>query len=299
MSNTVLKRRNGFEGERSLTLPPKVCKNLSGPNYAILQVFATQIGYFPKASFHYRERRKGCEDNILIYCLQGKGHYIFGNERYVVTANQYILLPATDKYMRYWADIQDPWTIYWVHFTGNKIREFNNSLAVDPDPVPVNIPFNQPGIDLWSNVYSSLEMGYTRDNLLNANFFLYSFVATFLFPKPADESAKKDNTDIIDQTVDFMRTHIGMRLSVSEMSEERNISNSYLTKLFRRSTGMAPMDYFIHLKMQKACQLLYSGNVKIKDVAAELGYDDPFYFSRLFKRYMGTSPEQYRQLAKK
>jgi AraC-like DNA-binding protein len=299
MSNAVLKRRNGFDGERSLTLPQKVCKGLGDQRFGMLQIFVTQIGYFPKASFHYRERRKGCEDNILIYCLQGKGHYIFGNKRYTVTANQYILLPATDMYMRYWADIQDPWTIYWVHFTGNNIKEFNNSIPVNTDPVPVNIPFNQLGIDLWSNIYSSLETGYTKENLINANFFLYSFIATFFFPDPLDDLLKKDSSDIIDQTIDFMRTHIDKRLSVREMSEERNISNSYLTKLFRKSTGMAPMDYFIHLKMQKACQLLYSGNVKIKNVAFELGYEDPYYFSRLFKRYMGTPPEHYRQQAKK
>nr|WP_067054540.1 AraC family transcriptional regulator [Mucilaginibacter sp. L294] len=299
MGNAVLKRRNGFEGERSLTLPQKVCKNLSSHDYSILQIFATQIGYFPKASFHYRERRKGCEDNILIYCLQGKGHYIFGNKRYVVTANQYILLPATEQYMRYWADIQDPWTIYWVHFTGKKIKEFNTMLPIATDPIPLAIPFNQLGIDLWNKIYTSLEMGYSRENLLNANFFLYSFVATFLFPEGYYNPLKKDNSDIIDQTIDFMHMHIDKRLSVREMSAERSISDSYLTKLFRKSTGMAPMDYFIHLKMQKACQLLHADNVKIKDVAFELGYDDPYYFSRLFKRYMGTSPEPYRQLSKK
>ena len=61
---------------------------------------------------------------------------------------------------------------------------------------------------------------------------------------------------------------------------------------------MPPIDYFIHLKMQKACQLLYADGVKIKAVASDLGYDDPYYFSRIFKKYIGTSPEQYRITAK-
>ena len=56
------------------------------------------------------------------------------------------------------------------------------------------------------------------------------------------------------------------------------------------------MDYFIHLKLQKACLLLYSTETKVKNVAGAIVYDDPYYFSRLFKKHMKLSPEQYRTL---
>jgi AraC-like DNA-binding protein len=57
---------------------------------------------------------------------------------------------------------------------------------------------------------------------------------------------------------------------------------------------MPPLDYFIHLKLQKACLLLFSTDRKVRTIAEELGYDDPYYFSRLFKKYMKSSPEIYR-----
>ena len=62
---------------------------------------------------------------------------------------------------------------------------------------------------------------------------------------------------------------------------------------------MSPIEYFIHLKMQKACQLLYTEDSRVKQIAALLGYDDPYYFSRLFKKYMNTSPETYRKSVRK
>lgn len=62
---------------------------------------------------------------------------------------------------------------------------------------------------------------------------------------------------------------------------------------------MSPMDYFIHLKLQKACLLLYTDDIKVKDIALLVGYDDPYYFSRLFKKYQGLSPDQYRVLRRK
>jgi AraC family transcriptional regulator of arabinose operon len=54
------------------------------------------------------------------------------------------------------------------------------------------------------------------------------------------------------------------------------------------------MDYFIHLKIQEACKLLVLSRLSISEIAYELGYEDPYYFSRIFKKVMGTSPLQYR-----
>ncbi|MDB5123210.1 MAG: transcriptional regulator, AraC family [Mucilaginibacter sp.] len=292
------KRRDGFEGEKLINIPQKVWKEAIEKDTILFPVYVTQIGYFPKASFHYRERRKGCEDNILIYCLQGVGHYILDNKRFEVHSNQFIMLPATDRYMRYWADEQDPWTIYWVHFTGNEINSFNKSLNLTINKGPVNIPFNEKAIEIWHNIYQTLEMGYSIENLCSASFCLHHMIATFLFPERHIVTEKNEQGDIITQTILNMRNNLSEKLTVEDMAVMHRLSVSHFSNLFRKSTGMPPIDYFIHLKMQKACQLLYANGSKIKTVASEVGYDDPYYFSRIFKKYIGTSPEQYRITAK-
>jgi AraC-like DNA-binding protein len=297
MSNSF-KRRQGFEGEKFISIPQKVLRDAKERDPELFHIYITHIGYFPKASFHYRERRKGCEDNILIYCLQGKGYFIVDNKRYEVRSNQYILIPATDKYMRYWADNDDPWTIYWVHFTGDKIQDFNNSLNLSINRGPVQIPFNENAINIWHNIYQTLEMGYSMENINSACFCLYHIVATFLMPERHIQNDKDDEGDIITKTIHNMRDNLSKKLSVEDMAGKHNLSVSHFSNLFRKATGMPPIDYFIHLKMQKACQLLYANGDKIKAVAAELGYEDPYYFSRIFKKYIGSSPEQYRITAK-
>ncbi|SDD83483.1 transcriptional regulator, AraC family [Mucilaginibacter pineti] len=297
MSNGF-KRRDGFTGEKLMSIPPKVLKDAKDKNPELFPIYITQIGYFPKAAFHYRERRKGCEDNILIYCLQGKGHYILDNKRYEVNPNQFIILPATDKYMRYWADQEDPWTIYWVHYTGDNINLVNKSLNLSITDGPTNIPFTEKALEIWQNIYQTLEMGYSIENLCSASFCLYHLVAIFLFPQRHIQNDKEDNGDIITKTINNMRSNLIKKLTVEDMAAQHNLSVSHFSNLFRKATGMPPIDYFIHLKMQKACQLLYANADKIKAVAGELGYDDPYYFSRIFKKYIGSSPEQYRVSAK-
>jgi AraC-like DNA-binding protein len=292
--NSITKRRQGFEGEKMISIPQKVWKDALKKDAVLFPVHITHIGYFPEASFHFRERRKGCEDNILFYCLQGKGHYILDNKQYEVNAGQYTLIPATDKYIRYWADKDNPWTIYWVHFTGENMQGFNSSLNLNQHKGPIAIPYNQKGIAIWQSIYQTLEMGYSQENLTSATFCLYPLMATFLFNERHITHEKENAGDIITKTIMNMRDNLSGQLRIKDMAAIHQISVSHFTNLFRKATGMPPIDYFIHLKMQKACQLLYAPGVRVKTVANDLGYDDPHYFSRIFKKYIGTSPEEYR-----
>jgi AraC-like DNA-binding protein len=107
-------------------------------------------------------------------------------------------------------------------------------------------------------------------------------------------SEHTENEDIITSTIINMKNNIEKKMTINEMAGKQKLSSSHFSNLFRKATGMPPMDYFIHLKMQKACQFLYANEAKIKTIAMDLGYEDPYYFSRVFKKYMGMSPEQYK-----
>lgn len=298
MANSF-KRRDGFDGEKMISLPPKFLKAAVQKNPHLFQLYITHIGYFPKAYAHYRERRKGCEDNILIYCLQGKGYFIIDQKKFEVTANQYILVPATNKYMRYWSDHEDPWTIYWVHFRGNNLDEFNKSLNLGLLKGSKQIPFNQKALDIWDSIFQSLEKDFCIEDLCNASFCLYHFLASFIFIDKHIDSIEKSNADMISDAIAIMKSKLDQKLSVQEIAERFRLSSSHFSSLFRKSTGMPPIDYFIHLKMQKACHLLNSSDSKVKSIAFTLGYTDQYYFSRLFKKYMGMSPGQYKIISKR
>ena len=81
---------------------------------------------------------------------------------------------------------------------------------------------------------------------------------------------------------------------LKELASHFGYSESYMYRLFFKETGYAPMNYFLHMKIDRACQLLLHTNMKINQVALKLGFDDPYYFSRIFKKIVGTSPKDYR-----
>lgn len=292
------RRRDGFLGEKQIIIPPKILKDKILIDPLLSNIYITLIGYFPRASSHYRERRWGCEDNILIYCIDGKGWYQNKSGYCDVKANEFIILPAGKEYLRYGADPADPWTIYWVHFCGNKITLLNQTYSLDQFLEPTILHPDERRIQLWNEMYDSLSMGYSLSNLSYSNFCLYHFIATFIFPNNGIKRIKMKADNIINEAILFMRENLQEKLTVDDFANRFSFSASHFSGLFKKQTGISPIDYFINLKMQKACQLLDLTDLKIKEIGFKLGYDDPYYFNRIFNKVNGVSPSKWRSIKK-
>ena len=109
---------------------------------------------------------------------------------------------------------------------------------------------------------------------------------------------RTENARRIEQSIAYMREHLDQPLQVAKLAALANVSSSHFFALFKRRTGCAPMGYFTHLRMQHACQLLGATAASVKEIAAALGYEDPFHFSRVFKLVNHVPPSQYRMLQK-
>ena len=294
------KKRDGFAGELLISIPQNVLAGAIQKGQILPhQLYVSHIGYFPKALYHYCQRPQGCVDNILFYCVQGKGYYTLDGHTFTLNPNQYVIVPATDKPLVYWSDTEDPWSIYWVHSTSDALQAFNRAYHIVPEQGPQYIPHNEKGIRIWEEMYENLSRGYSPENLMNTNLCLYHLIATFVFSQQQNQNSSSPEKAIIRETIDYMKNNLDKTIRIEDFADLNKYSVSHFSKLFRLTTGMSPIEYFIHLKMQKACQLLYTEDSRVKQIAALLGYDDPYYFSRLFKKYMNTSPGTYRKSVRK
>ncbi len=294
-----LRRRDGFLGEKQINVPVQILNRIIKKMPFLNALFITHIGYFPKAQYHYRERKHGCNDYILFYCMGGIGHLEYGEHKCMLKANQYIILPP-DQYHRYQADINDPWTIYWVHFSGTKLHELEEQFRLVQYGQPCDIYYSEEILQTWEEMYHSLDKGYAADNIGFANLTLYRFLSFFIYPNRKTLMQKEASglqPSWVDESVLLMKANIDARYTVDDLAEKAKLSASHYTALFKKSTGMSPMDYFIRMKIQYACQLLSQSRLKIKDVSDKVGYEDPYYFSRIFKKVTGKSPAQYKESA--
>ena len=94
-----------------------------------------------------------------------------------------------------------------------------------------------------------------------------------------------------------MLKNLHASLKMSDVSRLAGISDSTFYNTFKRIHGCSPNIFFIHARMHRAGLLLRTTNLRVKEVAAVMGYDDPFYFSRAFKLVHGLAPKAYRTQA--
>lgn len=98
----------------------------------------------------------------------------------------------------------------------------------------------------------------------------------------------------VERSINYMVEHVNQPLQVPTLAALANVSPSHFFALFKRLTGLPPIEYFTRLRMRHACQIFNSTSASVKEVAARLGYDDPFYFSRVFKSVNKIPPSEYR-----
>lgn len=103
-------------------------------------------------------------------------------------------------------------------------------------------------------------------------------------------------TDLVSQAIRYIHEHYELPLTIDSLATILECSPRHLARLFRNSDiGQSPSDYLIQFRMQKASELLIQTELTLQDIAINVGYQDGYYFSRMFKKYMGLSPIRYRQ----
>lgn len=288
----MLKKLDGFAGELLIVIPRNVLKSVKD-NPLIHELYITDIGYYPMAKHHFCERRRGIDQFILIYTVDGKGYIQVDGKMHTLQQNQFFLIPPFMPHA-YEADAEHPWTIYWVHFKGEK-SQFFNSMSNQPLEIKATSPERlKERINLFDEILEALSLGYSIENLEYANMCFWHLMASFKHISQFHDIHQRSDFDLVNKAIIYMKNNVEKRLTLDDIASECDLSPSHFSKIFLRRTRQAPIDYFIHLKIQYACQLLDLTSHKISDIGREIGYDDPYYFSRIFKKVMHLSPREYR-----
>ena len=110
------------------------------------------------------------------------------------------------------------------------------------------------------------------------------------------ETVEEGAKDVIDQIRDYMEENYAQSsLSLSKVAEKYYLNSSYLSRTFRKKTGVPFVEYLNKIRIKHACDYLKSGNWKVYEIAEKVGIPNPDYFGRCFRKYMGISVNDYKK----
>jgi AraC family transcriptional regulator of arabinose operon len=293
----ITPRPEGFAGQH-LVVIPKPVRDAAARHALLRGLLVTDAGYFPTAEGHYVERKEGAATHLIIACLNGTGWVRSPSGEHSVRAGELVWLRANQAHS-YGSSEDDPWTIGWVHFTGeeadawSKFVGFSNEAASFLNHAPAE------GVAALKieQIYLILEVGYAIPDLINASLMLRSALAlaanAIRTGGPTRSASERINT-----VRDHLRETFAQSHRLDALAKAAGLSVPHFCTLFRKLTGYPPIDFLIRQRVQAACRLLDTTDQSITTVAAAVGYEDPYYFTRCFRRVTGSSPRAYRRIPK-
>lgn len=292
----TIQKDEGFYGQRIIVLPRNYLQKVT-EHPLINSLYLTDIGHFPEAQFHYRERLEGCDQHILIYCVKGKGWFTIGGSNQQVNQDNLLIIPRGTPHI-YGSSDTNPWTIYWLHFLGSHSGHYFHHLLPEFHVFPIALEKATKIVNLFNELYEVLQNGLTLDNMIYASQILPHLMGLIFLMNHDCHLQLKASSQAIDESIQYMAKNLNRNLPLNELANHVNLSVSHYSYLFKNKTGYSPIDYFLRFKIQRACQYLDITELNIETIADKLGFKDPYYFSRFFHQIMGQSPSAYRKIKK-
>ena len=289
--------RDGFKGQHMLVLPaPLAVRARAHPLLKGLCV--TDAGYFPAAENHLVERPRGASTILVILCLSGGGWVKSGAVRREISAGDLAWLPANVSHA-YGAVEDDPWTIVWAHFSGDEVRAWGELLGVteQTEASVFSLPDDRLDEIALDQVYAALERGFAVRHQVTAAAALRHALSTVVQLTHTPRNVRSAHERVV-ASIEMLRRDWQRAHALAELAAAAHVSVAHYSALFRRQTGFAPIDFIIRLRVQHACRLLDTTELSIGEVAERVGYQDPYYFTRCFRRVMGRAPRLYREVPK-
>lgn len=241
----------------------------------------------------------------MAFVLSGHGRYRIDDICYDVGEGDLILLNAGQKHQALVVNPADPTTEFFVGFSNIRFPELPENHLPGNTETPV---LHTTG-ELRQKLFKLCTSMTAENDICQAGRYLMlkSYLVQMLVlllreqskPVPIGTGYSFDSVNkkyVVEQLVSYFEEHYAEKISLDQIAENMYLSPFYISRIFKSETGDTPIHHLINIRLERAKELLEQGtNGSIQEVAAAVGYDDVYHFSKLFKKRYGVPPSQIRK----
>jgi AraC family transcriptional regulator, arabinose operon regulatory protein len=243
----------------------------------------------------YRIDRDHLPGHDLLLCLSGSGFVLSSNRRFKVGTNELAWISGYHPHA-HWANPDDPWELLWVRIDGRAIEETCNILSVLRFPVFAGIPVDSLRREFRRILRLMMQRPLALDAMLNAA--VSEILATLFASRQAEPldslGGLPEIAADLREALTKMALYPDRPWRIAHLAQLCRLSEPHFYRRFKQATGSTPIDWLRRERINHARRRLLESNDPIKQIAEQVGYNDPFFFSRDFKRYTGVAPKNYR-----
>ena len=227
---------------------------------------------------------------ILHFVIKGKGILRINDWQYEVHEHQTFLIPDSTRSF-YQADKDDPWEYIWLHIGGPKIPQILKEAGLTPDhPVYTPLDHYKKIEDLAMDILKH----YKRQYYCVGNVYK---ICDYMIENSSAKEEKEHNNSLlyVKNVISYIQLKYSEPIKIDSIALSLGLNRSYLTRLFKEATGYSLQEYLLTYRMKMAVKLLADESISVNRIAASVGYNDTFTFSKAFKRHFGCAPSDYRK----
>jgi len=262
-------------------------------NLLTCDLFLAEIGEIKVEEGTIWGSSKELENYLLAFCTKGSGIVQIFSEQVPISNDQFFIIPKGEEFKFYSVlDVNSHFLV--AYFNGKKARQLGKEFSLVRNLIPSvnNMVANREM--LFDEIFNNLSKGFHDENLEYINFCFGHLLATFVYANKTSDDIADESSPAVRRAINYLGKNLDRKLSLAKLAREVGYSPTYLTTLFKKETNYSPISYFSHLKILKACEFLDYTRMKVKEISFNLGYSDPYYFTKDFKKKMGLSPRNYR-----
>ncbi len=232
--------------------------------------------------------------NSFHYIMYGSGIIEKDGKKYTLNRGDSFLLFRGEQYT-YYPVRQDPWSYIYVDFYMDGFDSFWKNCGFTKETF-INTRHDEGVLGILQDMCEAFK---GRDSMpLKCEGLFMLLLSRLLEKNDLHERLKKTKNlakkQICDEVIIFINNNYRMQISLNEIASATGFSSGYISAVMSKEMGWSPIQYLNVYRIANACKLLRSTDMSIREIAAEVGYSDPLYFSRMFSKLKGCSPSKYR-----